>query len=73
MQRVRHEETKAKLERLGFDTSNYRPPPPLLASEQRRRNHIQPDDDIEAIIVAAKETALDHAYREYLAARSATA
>ena len=71
LQRIRYEETKEKLERLGIDTAKYRPPPRPLASEQRCTNHIRPDDDIEAIVVAAKETKLDRAYREYLAARSA--
>jgi hypothetical protein len=72
LQRSRYEETKTKLEKLGIDTSNYRPPPPLLASEQRCLNHIRPDDDIEALVIAATETPLDRAYREYLATRSAT-
>jgi hypothetical protein len=73
LQRVLYEETKAKLERIGIDTSNYRPPPPLHPSEQRCRNHVRPDDDVEAIIIAAKERPLDRLYREYLAARSPNA
>jgi hypothetical protein len=39
LQTIKHEETRTKLERLGFDVSNYRPPPPLLPSEQRCLNH----------------------------------
>ena len=70
--RMQHEETKARLERLGIDTLNYRLPPPLLASEQRCTNHLHPDDDIEALVKAATETKLDHMYREHLAAQSAT-
>ena len=34
IRRLRHEETKARLERLGFDVSNFQPPPPLQAWEQ---------------------------------------
>ena len=71
LRRIRYEDTRAALERLGFDTSDYRPPPRLLASEHRCTNHIGPNDDIEAIIVAAKESKLDRAYREHLATRSA--
>ena len=67
--RIQHEETKARLQRLGFDVSNYRPPPPRLRSEQRCFNHIRADDDIEAIVVAATERLLDRAYREHIAAR----
>ena len=55
LRRIQHEETKARLERLGIDTSNYRLPPPLLASEQRCTNHLRPDDDIEALVKAARK------------------
>jgi hypothetical protein len=59
LRRLRYEETKAKLEQLGIDTSKYcPPPPPLLASEQRCTNNLRPNDDIEAIVIAAKERPL---------------
>jgi hypothetical protein len=73
LQRVLYEETKEKLQRIGIDTSNYRPPPPLHPSEQRCRNHVRPGDDVEAILNAAKERPLDRLYREHLAARCANA
>lgn len=41
-------------------------------SEQRCTNHLRPDDDIEALVIAATESPLDRLYREHLAARSAT-
>jgi hypothetical protein len=69
LRRIQHQETKARLERLGFDTTNYRPPPRTLRSEQRCLNHIGPEDDIEAIVIAATEHPLDRAYREHIAAR----
>ena len=67
LRRIRYEETKARLEALGIDVSNYRPPPPLTEREQRCRNHIRPDDDVEAIVTAAKQSPLDRLYREHLA------
>jgi hypothetical protein len=72
---LRYEETKAKLERLGFDTAKYRPPPQLRSFEQRCTNHVRPDDDVEALIVAAKgseESALDRVYREHRATAADT-
>ncbi len=71
LRRIQYEETKAKLEQLGIDTSNYRPPPHIHRSEQRCSNHLRPDDDIGALVTAAQERPLDRAYREHLAARSA--
>jgi hypothetical protein len=67
---LRYEETKAKLERLGFDTSKYRPPPRRLVSEQRCINHVRPDDDVEAIVIAGKEresgSTLDRLYADHV-------
>ena len=71
LRRIQYEETKAKLEQLGIDTSNYRPPPHIHRSEQRCSNHLRPRDDIGALVTAAQERPLDRAYREHLAARSA--
>jgi hypothetical protein len=68
--RVVYERTKAGLERLGFDTSNYRPPPYIARGEQRCLGHLTEDDDIEALVVAAQETALERAYREHLEHRA---
>ena len=59
LRRIGFEETKARLERLGIDTTNYRPPPHIPRSEQRCTNHLRPDDDIEALVIAATETKLD--------------
>ena len=56
---------------MDFDADQYPPPLPLHPCEQRCTNHIRPDDDIEAIVIAAKGSALDRAYREHLTARSA--
>ncbi len=55
LRRIQYEETKAKLEQLGIDTSNYRPPPHIHRSEQRCSNHLRPDDDIGALVAAAQE------------------
>ena len=67
---LRYQETKAKLERLGFDTANYRPPPQLRSFEQRCRSHVRPDDDVEAIVIAAKEresgSTLDRLYADHV-------
>ena len=67
--RVRFEETKARLEQLGIDVSNYKPPPHIHRSEQRCTNHLRPADDVEALIVAAQEGPLDLLYREHVAAK----
>lgn len=37
----------------------------------RCSNHTDPDDDIEALVIEAKETKLDRAYREHRARSSA--
>jgi hypothetical protein len=73
LNRIRYEENKARLERLGIDVSNYRPPPPRHRSEQLCVNHIGPDDDIEAIVAAAQESELDRVYREHLERKSSSA
>jgi hypothetical protein len=49
-----------------------RAPPHIHPSEQRCTDHFGDDDDIEALVIAARETELDRAYREHLAARTAT-
>ena len=36
------------------------------------RSHVRDDDDVEALVIAAKETKLDRAWREHLEARAAT-
>lgn len=69
LRRIASEETKARLERLGIDTSGYREAPHMHRSEQRCVNHVRPDDDVEAIIIAAQEKPLDRAYREYIASQ----
>ena len=71
LRRIAFEETKARLERLGIDTSNYRPAPPLVAHEQRCTRHLRPDDDIDALVIAAKKSPLDRLYREHVADRKA--
>jgi hypothetical protein len=71
VQRIRYEETKARLEALGIDTTSFRPPPPLSEHEQRCTRHLRDDDDIEALVIAAKETKLDKAFREHMARSSA--
>lgn len=68
LQRIRHEETRERLQRLGIDTTNYQPSPQRLQSEQRCIKHFTDDDDIEAL-VAASERPLDRAYREHINAR----
>lgn len=69
LRRIQYEETKAKLERLGLDTTNYRPSPLPLRGEQRCINHFIDGDDIEALVIAASERPLDRAYREHINAR----
>jgi len=59
--RLRYEETKQRLERLGFDVSRYRPTPARHPSEER--SHI----DVEAVVVAAHDRPIDRLYREFLA------
>ena len=66
LQRIGHEETKARLDALGIDTSKFRPPPPLHRSEQRCTNH-PAGDEIESLILEAQESKLDKVYREHLA------
>lgn len=58
------EETRAELEQLG---SMYRTPGRASTTARAATNHICPADDIEALIVAAQESPLDRAYREYRA------
>ena len=72
LQRIRYEETKARLEALGIDTTNYRPPPPILEREQRCTNHLRPDDDVEALVREAKRTKLDRDFDEFIASRAPT-
>ena len=72
LQRIRYEETKTRLGRLGIDTTNFRPPPPLSEHEQRCTRHLRDDDDdIEALVIAAKESPLDRLYREHVARTAA--
>jgi hypothetical protein len=72
LQRIRYEETKARLEALGIDTSNYRPPPPLTERELRCSGHLRPDDDVGALVREAKRTKLDRDFDEFIASRSPT-
>jgi hypothetical protein len=70
LRRIQWEETRDRLQRLGFDVSKYRPPPQLRLFEQRCANHIGPDDDVEALVIAAKEResgrTLDRLYADHV-------
>ena len=59
---IEDEETRDRLERLGYDVSNYKPLPPIHPSEQRSQAH--PPEDIEQFVVDAKLSALDRAWAE---------
>ena len=63
--RRRHEETRERLERLGYDVSDYKPLPYIHPSEQRCRAH--PPEDIEAFVTDAKLSLLDRAWAEHRA------
>jgi len=70
LQRLRHEETKQRLDALGIDTSKFKPVPPLHCSELHSPRHVTPDDDIEELVATAKgQRLLDLAYADLAAAR----
>ena len=65
---MRYRETKEKLEQAGIDTSRYRPTPSRHPSEVRSRTNFNDDaDDIDPLVLAAKETPLERAWREHRA------
>ena len=55
LQRVTHEERKARVEALGIDVSNYGPPPPLHPSELRPSHRTITADEIDRVLTAAQE------------------
>jgi hypothetical protein len=71
LRRMRHDELKARLDALGFDTSRYRPPPRVHESERRSVHHFDDErDDIEDVITKAKRAgSLDELYDEWRAGR----
>jgi hypothetical protein len=54
--RLQCEEIMQRLDRLGFDPAKYPPPRCCLRCEQRCSRHSGTDVDVEAVIVAAKES-----------------
>lgn len=65
---LQYQETKAKLDALGIDTTRFSPPPRPARAEQRSTRHFGASDDIGELIAAAKEESpLDRLYREHLA------
>jgi hypothetical protein len=51
--------------------SGYREAPHIHRGEQRCTNHLGPSDDVEALVIEAKETKLDRAYHEHMPRSSA--
>jgi hypothetical protein len=67
---LQYRATKDRLDRLGFDVTNYRPPLRPHRSERRTEAHVTTTDDVEQLITAAKRAArpsLDDLYREHIA------
>ena len=63
---LQYQETKARLQRLGFDVSKFRPAPRPGPAEQRSEHHVYETDDLEELLAAAKESPLDRLAREHL-------